>query len=124
MGIVVNIVSDPKDGNVAMCESRYRLKRKKEAEQIARDNVCRIFEDVENLNDELEAKKRKLDRWSKELNKCEALTEREGQNFDEEKKMLENSYSPFFLASFVMQDQRQIQWTVHKRRFGQPIMKF
>lgn len=40
---------------------------------------------------ELESKKKKLDSWGRELNKREALTEREKQNFDEEKKQVPNS---------------------------------
>lgn len=57
-------------------------------QRLARDNVHRIMEETQNLNDELEAKKRKLDCWSKELNKREAITERERQKLDEEKKMV------------------------------------
>lgn len=55
-------------------------------QRLARDNVRRIFEEQEKLNYELEAKKKKLDYWSKELNKREALTELERQKLDEDKK--------------------------------------
>jgi hypothetical protein len=55
-------------------------------QQLARDNVRRIFDEHEKLNQELETKKKKLDSWSKELNKREALTEHERQKLDEEKK--------------------------------------
>jgi hypothetical protein len=55
-------------------------------QQLARDNVRRIFDEHEKLNHELETKKKKLDSWSKELNKREALTEHERQKLDEEKK--------------------------------------
>lgn len=55
-------------------------------QRLARDNVRRIFEEQEKLNYELEAKKKKVDSWSKELNKREALTELERQKLDEDKK--------------------------------------
>ena len=55
-------------------------------QQLPRDNVRRIFDEHEKLNHELETKKKKLDSWSKELNKREALTEHERQKLDEEKK--------------------------------------
>lgn len=55
-------------------------------QRLARDNVRRILEEQENLNYELETKKRKIDNWSKELNKRETLTERERQKLDEEMK--------------------------------------
>lgn len=53
---------------------------------MSRDNVRRILDEQEKLNYELEFKKKKLDSWRKELNKREALTERERQKLDEDKK--------------------------------------
>jgi hypothetical protein len=55
-------------------------------QRLSRDNVRRIFDEHEKLNHELETKKKKLDSWSKQLNKREALTERERQKLDEDKK--------------------------------------
>lgn len=52
----------------------------------ARDNVRRILEEQEKLNNELESKRKTLDSWSKELNKREVLTERERHKLDEEMK--------------------------------------
>jgi len=52
----------------------------------ARENVHRVLAEQEKLNDELESKKKKLDFWSKELNKRETVTERERQKLDDEKK--------------------------------------
>lgn len=40
----------------------------------------------------MENKKRRLDSWSKELNKREALTERERLKLEEEKKKVIHSY--------------------------------
>lgn len=62
------------------------LSETRKMQRTARDNVRRILDEQEKLNYELESKKRKLDSWSKELNKREALTERERQKLDEDKK--------------------------------------
>ncbi|KAL3528960.1 hypothetical protein ACH5RR_008282 [Cinchona calisaya] len=55
-------------------------------QQLARGHVQRVLDEQEKLNSELESKKRKLDSWSKELNEREALTKRDRQKLDEEKK--------------------------------------
>lgn len=55
-------------------------------QRIAREHVQRVLDEQEMLNMELENKRRRLDTWSKELNKREALTEREKQKLEEEKK--------------------------------------
>lgn len=55
-------------------------------QRLAQNHVRRILEEQEKLNYELESKRKELDSWSKELNKREALTERERQKLDEEKK--------------------------------------
>lgn len=52
----------------------------------ARHNIQRILEEQEKMNNELERKKRKIDEWSRELNKREALTEHEKQKLEEDKK--------------------------------------
>lgn len=55
-------------------------------QRLARENVRRVLQEQEKLNYELETKKKELDSWSKELNKREALTERDRQKLDEELK--------------------------------------
>ncbi|CBI40115.3 unnamed protein product, partial [Vitis vinifera] len=55
-------------------------------QRLARDHVRRILEEQEKLNYELDSKRKELDSWCKELNKREALTEREKQKLDDEKK--------------------------------------
>ncbi|XAR50484.1 hypothetical protein NMG60_11004826 [Bertholletia excelsa] len=55
-------------------------------QRLAREHVRRILDEQEMLNYEIEAKRRELDSWSKQLNKREALTERERQKLDEEKQ--------------------------------------
>ncbi|EEF35059.1 factor of DNA methylation 1 [Ricinus communis] len=75
------------------------IEETRKMQRHARDNVRRILEEQENLNDELESKKRKLDSWSKELNKREALTERERQKLDEEKKKNDDQNNSLQLAS-------------------------
>lgn len=69
-------------------------------QRVARDKVHRILEEQEKLNDELESKKRKLDSWSKELNKREALTERERQKLDEEKQKVTGITNQFYNGKF------------------------
>lgn len=53
----------------------------------------------EMLSIELESKKKKLDSWVRELNKREALTEREKQKLDEEKKQNDVRNSALQMAS-------------------------
>lgn len=57
-------------------------------QRLARDNVRRILEEQEKLSCELETKKKKLDSWSKQLNKREALTERERQKLDADRQQV------------------------------------
>ncbi|KAF5739032.1 XH/XS domain-containing protein [Tripterygium wilfordii] len=68
-------------------------------QRTARENVRRILEEQEKLNYELDAKKKQLDYWSNELNKREALTEREKQKLDEEIKKNDSRNSSLQLAS-------------------------
>ncbi|KAJ4842951.1 hypothetical protein Tsubulata_026607 [Turnera subulata] len=70
-----------------------------ELQRAARENVRRVLDEVEKMNEELESKKRKLDDWSKKLNKQEALTEREKQKLDDEKKKNAERTSSLHLAS-------------------------
>ncbi|KAI3806919.1 hypothetical protein L1987_22837 [Smallanthus sonchifolius] len=62
-------------------------------QRLAREHVKRVLDEQEMLNADLEKRRKKLDSWSKELNKREALTEREKQKLDEEKQKndLQNS---------------------------------
>ncbi|KAI9089551.1 hypothetical protein K1719_029156 [Acacia pycnantha] len=46
----------------------------------------RIMDEQEKLNKELEARKRKLDLWSRDLNEREALTEQQRQKLEEDKR--------------------------------------
>ncbi|XP_062176533.1 factor of DNA methylation 1-like [Alnus glutinosa] len=68
-------------------------------QRLSRDNVRRIFDEHEKLNHELETKKKKLDSWSKQLNKREALTERERQKLDEDKQKHDVRNNSLQLAS-------------------------
>ena len=54
---------------------------------------------------DLETKKKKLDSWSKEINKREALTEREREKLDEEKKKvayLSFTSLPFYFNNHII----------------------
>lgn len=55
-------------------------------QRLARDKIRRILEEQERMNYELEKKRRKIESWNKELNKREAVTERERMKLDEDKK--------------------------------------
>lgn len=55
-------------------------------QRIARENVQRVLDEQEKLSCELDSKKRKLENWGKELNKLEALTERDRHKLAEDKK--------------------------------------
>ncbi|CAH8321373.1 unnamed protein product [Eruca vesicaria subsp. sativa] len=58
----------------------------KKMQQMSVRSIQKILEDKERLSNELEAKMLRLQSWSKELEKKEALTELERQKLDEEKK--------------------------------------
>ncbi|GLT41179.1 hypothetical protein SLA2020_152630 [Shorea laevis] len=79
------------------------LEETRKVQRHARDSVRRVLDEQEKLNYELEAKKKKLDNWSKELNKREVLTERERQKLDEEKKKNDDRNSSLELASLEQQ---------------------
>ncbi|KAG9152927.1 hypothetical protein Leryth_012547 [Lithospermum erythrorhizon] len=66
---------------------------------IARENVKRVLDEQERFHSELESKKRKLASWSRELNKREALTERDKQKLEEEKNKNDVMNSALELAS-------------------------
>ncbi|KAM7260406.1 hypothetical protein ACFE04_016147 [Oxalis oulophora] len=71
----------------------------KSLQRQARQNLQRVLEEHDKLNCELENRKRKLDEWSRELNKREVLTEREKQKLDEDKRKNEAINSSYQLAS-------------------------
>jgi len=52
----------------------------------ARNEVRRILDEQEKLSSELDEKRRKLDAWSRDLNKREVLTDQERQKLAEDKK--------------------------------------
>ena len=62
-------------------------------QRLSRENIRRVLEEQENLSHELEIKKREIDIWSKELNRREALTERERQKLDEDRRKVTLSVS-------------------------------
>lgn len=59
-------------------------------QRVSRDHIQRVLAEQETLNAELEKKRKQLDSWSRELNKREALTERDRQKLDEEKNKVIN----------------------------------
>ncbi|KAL8226115.1 hypothetical protein R6Q57_018672 [Mikania cordata] len=71
----------------------------KKMQRLAREHVKRVLDEQEILNADLEKRRKKLDSWSKELNKREALTEREKQKLDEEKQKNDMQNSSLHKAS-------------------------
>lgn len=87
-----------------MLEEKDRLhyafvEETRKMQRLARDNVRRILEEQEKLSYELETKKKKLDFWSKQLNKREALTERERQKLDVDRQQNDLRNNSLQLAS-------------------------
>lgn len=68
-------------------------------QRLAREHVKRVLDEQERLNADLEERRKKLDSWSKELNKREALTEREKQKLDEEKRKVTHDLYILFIFS-------------------------
>jgi len=64
---------------ISLPESRNMQRR-------ARNEVRRILDEQEKLSSELDEKRRKLDAWSRDLNKREVLTDQERQKLAEDKK--------------------------------------
>ncbi|KAK4846197.1 hypothetical protein QYF36_014247 [Acer negundo] len=87
-----------------MLEEKDRLhnafvEETRKIQRLSRENIQRILEEQENLSHELEIKKREIDIWSKELNRREALTERERQKLDEDRRKNEQRNNSLQLAS-------------------------
>ncbi|KAI3700277.1 hypothetical protein L2E82_44899 [Cichorium intybus] len=55
-------------------------------QRLAQEHVKRVLDEQEKFNADLDKRRKKLDSWSKELNKREALTKCEKQKLDEEKR--------------------------------------
>lgn len=68
-------------------------------QRLQREHVRRILHEQEKLSHDLEIKKRQIDWRTRELNKREALTERERQKLEEEKKQNDMRNSSLQLAS-------------------------
>ncbi|XP_047338047.1 factor of DNA methylation 1-like isoform X1 [Impatiens glandulifera] len=68
-------------------------------QRLAREHVRSILDEQEKMNYELEVKRKDLDAWNRQLNKREALTERERQKLDEEKQMSTTRNTSLEMAS-------------------------
>ncbi|VVB11524.1 unnamed protein product [Arabis nemorensis] len=71
----------------------------KKMQQISLLNIQRILADKERLSDEVDKKLQKMQDWSKELDKKEALTELERQKLDEEKQKSNAMNTSLLMAS-------------------------
>ncbi|XP_054779582.1 factor of DNA methylation 1-like [Prosopis cineraria] len=63
------------------------LEESRKMQRRAREELQKILDEQEKLNSELEARKQKLDLWSRDLNKREASTLQESQKLEEDKRM-------------------------------------
>ncbi|KAL9239646.1 hypothetical protein vseg_013949 [Gypsophila vaccaria] len=72
-------------------------------QHLARDHVRKILNEQENMNRELESKKRLLDERARELSKREVLTERERQKLEEEKQQNDERNNSLQMASVEQQ---------------------
>ncbi|GER57518.1 XH/XS domain-containing protein [Striga asiatica] len=87
------MLEEKDDLHRTFCEETRKLQR------IAREHIKRVLDEQEMLNLELENKKRRLDSWSKELNKREAVTERERLKLEEEKQKNDKRNSALQMAT-------------------------
>ncbi|KAK6267735.1 hypothetical protein QUC31_011895 [Theobroma cacao] len=101
------------------------IEETRKMQRLARDNVRRILEEQEKLNYELETKKRKIDYWNKELNKREALTERERQKLDEDKKKNNERNNSLLLASMEQKkaDENVLRLVEEQKREKEEALK-
>ncbi|KAG4198978.1 hypothetical protein ERO13_A05G119900v2 [Gossypium hirsutum] len=113
-----------------MLEEKDRLhlafiEETRKMQRLARDNVRRILEEQEKLNHELETKKRKIDNWTRELNKRETLTERERQKLDEEKKKNNERNNSLQLASMEQKkaDENVLRLVEEQKREKEEALK-
>lgn len=67
-------------------------------QEFSRRNINRILEEKDRLSNELESKMEELKKWSKNLDKKEALTELERQKLDEEKKKVIYSHHTILMC--------------------------
>ncbi|XP_027344592.1 factor of DNA methylation 1-like isoform X1 [Abrus precatorius] len=87
-----------------MLEEKDRLhnafvEESRNMQRRARYEVRRILDEQEKLSSELEEKRRKLDSWSRDLNKREVLTDQERQKLEEDKKKKDLRNESLMLAS-------------------------
>ncbi|XP_047327938.1 factor of DNA methylation 1-like [Impatiens glandulifera] len=74
-----------------MLEEKDRLhlaftEETKKMQHLSQEHVRRILDEQEKMKHELEVRRKELDTWNRELNKREALTDRERQKLDDEKQ--------------------------------------
>ncbi|PIN04135.1 hypothetical protein CDL12_23335 [Handroanthus impetiginosus] len=94
-------------------------------QRIAREHIKRVLDEQEMLNLELEQKKRRLDAWSKELNKRETLTERDRQKLEEEKAKNDLRNNALLLASMEQRkaDENVLRLVEEQKREKEEALK-
>ncbi|XP_047327940.1 factor of DNA methylation 2-like isoform X2 [Impatiens glandulifera] len=66
--------------------TKMLLEETKKMQQLSQEFVRTILDEQEKIKHELEVRRKELDSWNRELNKREALTDRERQKLDDEKQ--------------------------------------
>ncbi|GMH14309.1 hypothetical protein Nepgr_016150 [Nepenthes gracilis] len=94
-------------------------------QRLARDHVRRIIEEQEKLSHELESKKRQIDLRTRDLSKREALTERERQKLEEEKKQNDERNSSLQMASMEQRkaDENVLRLVEQQKREKEEALK-
>ncbi|KAK4755666.1 hypothetical protein SAY87_009423 [Trapa incisa] len=113
-----------------MLEEKDRLanafiEESRKMQRAARDNIRRILDEQEKMNYELEKKRRNIESWNKELNKREAVTERERMKLDEDRKKNEERNSSFQLASMEQKkaDENVLRLVEEQKREKEAALK-
>ncbi|KAK9747826.1 hypothetical protein RND81_02G016800 [Saponaria officinalis] len=113
-----------------MLEDKDRLhqaffEETRKMQRDARDHVKKILDEQENMNHELESKKRLLDRRARELSKREVLTERELQKLEEEKLQNDERNTSLQMASVEQKkaDENVIRLVEEQKREKEEALK-
>ncbi|WCJ30962.1 XH/XS domain-containing protein [Euphorbia peplus] len=94
-------------------------------QRLQRESVNRILDEQKYLHAELESKKKKIDDWSKELNKRETLTTRERQKLGEDKKKNDDRNNSLQLASMEQKraDENVLRLIEEQKREKEQLLK-
>ncbi|XP_021734063.1 factor of DNA methylation 1-like [Chenopodium quinoa] len=94
-------------------------------QQMARDHVGKILQEREKMMHELDAKRKELDRRTRELSKCEVITVRERQKLDKEKQQNDERNKSLYMASMEQQkaDENVLRLVEKQKREQEEALK-